>query len=147
VKAGKINPVLDLNLVDMMDKIKEMIKKWHVKKSYSFDQDCAHFVADVYKSVTGKDVFSKFTGKYNSKEEADQWLADNGYSSIEDCVTDLTGVQPIDGKEAKYGDLVSVTYNGDYCVGVCYGARAYFVGMKKMHKVPLRFCNLAWRIS
>jgi hypothetical protein len=131
-----------------MNNIKNIINKWE-NHEFSFDKDCAHFISEVYEETTGKNIDKYFDGKYNSKEEAQVWLDDNNYVSLADAVTDIIGVEPSPAVDAKYGDIVSLTFNDNNSLGICMGARAYFVSevRSSLMKVPLRMCELRWSVE
>lgn len=128
-----------------MKKLEEYIKSWDIEKEYTIEEDCVRFALGAYQIVTGKNI-EKRIGKYSSAEE---WLSNNNYVAVEDAVTDIVGKSPQKAIEAKYGDIVSLKYEGETSVGVCKGARAYFVqkGKTKLIKIPLRMCDYSWSVK
>jgi hypothetical protein len=131
-----------------MIELEELFKKWEKIEYVKGVTDCAFFVAEAFKIQTGKDFSYMFKEKYNSEEELDNWLKDNSFSNLEDAVTKISGITPMPADQAEYGDIVSYSGEGETSIGICKGARVYFVSkVGTMVKVPKRICNLSWRVK
>lgn len=108
--------------------------------------DCVNFTNNALKLITNKDFLNNWN--YSSLLEYKKELKRRNYSNIAEAVTDTLKREPQPATKAKYGDVVA-TYlpeAKDYMIGICMGARAYFLDKEKIVKVPLEYCNLSWSI-
>ena len=138
----------DYKFQQLQNSLEKTLKEWS-NTEFTFDRDCVTFTLTYYRDLTGVDVLHLFNGMYNSREEAIKWLEDRNYTNIDEAVTDILGLTPKPAIEAKYGDLVSFYFNDIQALGVCKGARAYFVAYdnKDYLKVPIRKCKTAWSVN
>ena len=105
------------------------------------------FYANIVKEITGKDLASKYRGKYKTELGAAKLL--KNFGGIEGLMTDIFGppVEPCT-RFSSVLDPVIAEFAGRDCVGVCIGARAAFLAEDgSLITIPLENCKMNWKVG
>lgn len=93
------------------------------------------------------DIISDYRGKYNSAKSATKILKLHK-DGITGWACKLLGDYPqIYSHNAKRGDVVLVSYEGDDAMGVCVGSQVAALGSKGLEFIPLSSIKKAWGIG
>lgn len=112
------------------------------------EQDCAIFVFDCVKAMTGVDHMKELRGKYNSRRSCDE-----AFEKIEGTDTLLAfGDKCFENRvsltRAQRGDVVLLIINSIEAFGIVIGGHAAFLELKKgIQLVPVGDCSCAWRVD
>lgn len=106
--------------------------------------DCCSFAAAAVRVITGRDFLEQYPS-YATREEAEAVMADCG--GVEGIATACLGA-PIAASFAQRGDIVLLQDNGDAgdALGVCFGEKSMFAGIKGLRVVGTTHCAKAWRV-
>lgn len=105
--------------------------------------DCATWAFDVRAALTGEDAADAWRGQYKTAKGSVRVMRRLGWDSIADMAADLLGEPLPNVKLAQRGDIVLF----EEALGICGGAAVFFVGPDGLQSVPLRDCEVAWRIA
>jgi hypothetical protein len=104
--------------------------------------------------MTGEDPASEFRGKYADEPGVLAAIESVcGGKSTEDAIAHVVkanGWQPLQTVLlAQRGDLVTLDSGNGTAAGIVHlnGREALFVSADGLHKMPLRKCKQAWRVS
>lgn len=104
--------------------------------------DCATWVADVRRALTGIDAAARWRGTYRTAPGAMRAIRRSGARDLAEAVTRELGGPLASPSLAQRGDIVS----DGAALGVCLGAEAAFLGPDGLVFRPLAVCTMAWRV-
>lgn len=109
--------------------------------------DCFSFSCEVCRSLTGRDVWQEFAGRYASTEEAIALIYSRGKNYTE-AFTWAWSSPPISPKLAQRGDIVARTGEDGYMhLGVCLGLDSAYLGPEGLVMLRTIESEVAWRIE
>ncbi|WP_243033017.1 DUF6950 family protein [Vibrio cincinnatiensis] len=112
--------------------------------------DCALFISDWFRLLTGIDFSCEFRGGYSSDAGSAKLIADKGYGDLFGLVStvlDEHGVRLETPKLAQRGDFVWCQ-RGDVTVcGIVGSGGIYALSTNGLVCVPLRLASIAWRVE
>ena len=102
-------------------KLDKQIKLWQNQQFAYGKSDCAIFVCDVLKAVTGVDYYEEFKGLYSTRVRALKIIAKEG--SLANLVTKTFKIEPKPSRYAMRGDPVLYIdkETKEECLGICIG--------------------------
>lgn len=110
------------------------------------ENDCALFTADAIQAMTGVDYAAAVRGKYTTEYGATKTLLAQGYSSLDDYVTDRFGEPLPSVLAAARGDIVQVKTDGGLSLAICLGTHAAVVGGGGVIFLDASYWRKAWRV-
>lgn len=126
-------------------KLQEYIDKYRQTPLEFGKHDCCTFTIEWEKVLTGKSTFPEFDRTFKSLEQGKEILKKVGFKNWVTIVNSrLERIQPI---QARRGDLVSMKFQGAYCMGICLGKMCAFVGYDKMEFISKDQMKYAWRFG
>ena len=106
--------------------------------------DCATWVADVRRALTGEDAAADWRGKYSTEAGAIRAVRRRGYPGLAAWVSDLLG-GPLDSPlMAQRGDIVLDGTTG--ALGIATSGAAAFVSPDGLVFLQMDRCAMAWRV-
>jgi len=115
-----------------------------VKRDQPFEygvNDCAHFVADAVKAMTGEDPVPELRGQYDSEFGSLRVMTEIGQGSLEATVD--AKFPEIGIGHAQRGDIAFF----DGSIGVVMGTFAWFVSDDGLERVPRSMWDKAWSVG
>lgn len=106
--------------------------------------DCATWVSDVRRDLTGLDAAAEWRSRYRTERGAARMMRRLGWQRISDGVTGVLGAPLATPLLAQRGDVVLA--GADDALGVCLGAVAVFLAPDGLTERPITACRLAWRV-
>lgn len=106
--------------------------------------DCATWVAEVRRALTGIDAAASWRGSYATETGARRAIRKHGHASMQDWVSAEVG-QPLAAPlAAQRGDIV---LDGETAaLGICVGAEVAFVTQDGLTFLPITCAAMAWRV-
>ena len=106
--------------------------------------DCALFVAQCIKAITGADFGDRFRGTYKTSREA--FAVCQAHGSLEALVTARLG-PPGPPRRAKRGDIVAIPHaRFGLSLGVCDGLSGIFIGQGGFLIAPRQEFSMSWPV-
>lgn len=106
--------------------------------------DCALFAADGVKAMTGEDLAAGFRGRYTTAEEARALLASLGMADVAALAASV--LPEVSPAKARMGDVVALTSEGEWSLGLCNGATSCVLTPKGIGFLPLSAARRAWSV-
>lgn len=103
--------------------------------------DCAHFVADAVRVMTGEDPMPELRGQYDSEFGSLRVMTEIGQGSLEATVD--AKFPEIGIGHAQRGDIAFF----DGSIGVVMGTFAWFVSDDGLERVPRSMWDKAWSVG
>lgn len=109
--------------------------------------DCALFVVEVIRRISGLDLFEKLENKYNNKTESLRFIKKLGGKGLKEAVVSILKYNDISVTLATQGDLlIYKDFKKEEHLGICVGHKTVFLGESKLVFVNTLDCSYAWRI-
>lgn len=108
--------------------------------------DCCLHAAAALQAQTGVDAAAEIRGTYHDAKGAAAMLR-RRYRGSTFRVPEKHGLQAAPVKLAQRGFIVGKKMERRAALGVCYGAKSYFVGKDGLIAVPTLACERAWRVG
>lgn len=110
--------------------------------------DCALFVCNCIKILTGVDYAAEYRGKYKTKKEAFQMLKERGFEDLSKIAFGKLGDPYKNINFAKRGDLVTLDCKEGISLGIIdmTGKRAVTTGEKALTYYPKDQWIQAWEV-
>lgn len=111
--------------------------------------DCALWVCDAVKEITGRDLATGYRDHYKSKSGAARFMkrmAGGGLLEVAEKFTREAGVEPIPVDLAQRGDVVIFDGPLGDTLGICLGRMIAATGPEGLTFCPARLAMKAWRI-
>lgn len=108
--------------------------------------DCALAAAGAVTAVTGADLASDFTGRYQDAKGADRAIHQAGYADLEDLVDDRLGGWICNPYRARRGDIVLGELQNGLTLLVVMGPHAYGPDETGLKSISMDRWRKAWRI-
>lgn len=123
----------------------------HRDKPFETGQnDCALFISDWFRLLTGIDFSCEFRGCYSSDAGSAKLIAEKGYGDLFGLVStvlDEHGVRLETPKLAQRGDIAWCKRGDVTLCGIVGGDGIYALSTDGLVCVPLRFASVAWRVE
>ncbi|WP_435007978.1 DUF6950 family protein [Tundrisphaera lichenicola] len=103
--------------------------------------DCVLWCANWVRKLTGNDLAADWRGTYGTEEEANSVLNSLGFASPADLADEHLDAIPV--LRAKRGDIVQHPAG---MLGICDGARAYFLTLEGVTRLEFTKCLRAWKV-
>ena len=127
------------------EKLQQYIDKYRQEPLEFGKHDCCTFTIEWEKELTGKSTFPEFDRTFKSLEQGKELLNKLGFRNWVTIVNKrLKKISPL---QARRGDVVSLKFQGSYCMGICLGKVCAFVGFNKMEFIPKEEIKYAWEIG
>lgn len=127
-------------LADYLLQVKDMSFKWG-------ENDCALFVCNYIKLVTGEDHAFKFRGKYHTEKGALLALKRIGkVPDLHSLATDKLG-PPISISMASRGDIAEIVTDLGPTLGIIFNDKVFFLGLKGLCYFPISLAHRAWKVD
>lgn len=109
--------------------------------------DCALFVVEVIKRISGLDLLGRLKDKYNNKAESLKFIKELGGKGLKEAVVFILGYNDISVTLATQGDLlIYKDFKKEEHLGICVGHKTVFLGESGLVFVNTLDCSYAWRI-
>ena len=108
--------------------------------------DCCMHAAAAIKLQTGEDHAADLRWTYTTAKGASAMLRKH-YRGSAWNVPAKHGLQPVEVRLAQRGYIVGAKVIGRRALGVCFGAKSYFVGRAGWVTLPTLECAKAWRVG
>ena len=108
--------------------------------------DCCMHAAAANKIQTGEDHAAALGWTYTTAKGASAMLRKH-YQGSAWNVPAKHGLQPVDVRLAQRGYIVGAQVNRRRALGLCFGAKCYFVGRDGWVTIPTLECVKAWRVG
>lgn len=113
--------------------------------------DCATWVADVRRALTGQDAAVAWRGRYATARGAWRELRRQGHGDLAMAVSAILGPCMGNLLEAQRGDIVAMwdefaAHPNAIVLGVCMGGQSAFLGRCGLEWRPTEDSVMAWRV-
>ena len=117
------------------------------KKPFAWgEHDCCLHAAKALELQHGVDHASEHRGAYADAGGARRVLRTR-YRNCAWHVPERHGLQPVPVKLAQRGNLVGARVGSRKALGICFGAKSYFVGRDGLVTIATLDCERAWRVG
>lgn len=110
------------------------------------EHDCFRLACAAVKTLTGRDRWPEFRGRYATQREAMRLLAKHG-TTFEAAGDWFFGSDRIQPSFARRGDIMVIEDEQHKHLGVCVGAVTAFLAPGGLVFVPTLSCTTGWRID
>lgn len=107
--------------------------------------DCLQFGIAGIREVRGQDLMPE-PYIYHTAEQAAQWLREDGFASLRECVTHHLGPPFQNYRDAMRGDAALVDFDGLHVLGTVLGERIAAPGKDGLVFVPTSRAICCWRV-
>ncbi len=128
----------------------EFLKPYQSQAFETGVNDCALFISDWTKTLTGLDLAVRFRGKYNSDLGSARLIKKLGYAGLEDLVCselDRIGKRRQKPMLAQRGDIVWVHGAKERLCGIVGATGILVLGIDGLITLPISNALIAWEVD
>ncbi len=128
----------------------EFLKPYRSQEFETGVNDCALFISDWAKALTGLDLAVRFRGKYNSDLGSARLIKKLGYAGLEDLVCsefDRIGKRRQKPMLAQRGDIVWVNGAKERLCGIVGATGILVLGIDGLITLPISKAAIAWEVD
>lgn len=135
-----------MRIHDWPEKLHARIQEAKTQAYVLGTHDCALFVCDCIKDMTGIDYFEKYRGTYTTVIGAAKVMRQKAnVDNIEELATSWWG-EPIPLSQASRGDVIILEHDGIESFGIVVGTHAVFLNENGIIPIVVNKCKAAWKI-
>lgn len=133
-------------LPDWPERLAGELTLWR-KRSYELGtNDCAHFVVACCIAVTGVDVGERWRGTYSGPADVARLFAEIGVRDLAGWADHVIAIRRHIAV-ARRGDWMLTPPADEPCLGICDGARSFFLTPGGLTTRPTMDCSVCWQIG